>query len=253
MLRPRAYSPSRLSDYERCPRYYYWRYVIHVPRKAHAARQAGILLHETLEKIVRAGLQHSDDPRAGQQMLADAWQVDAFPDEATARQELKTASTLLANHLERFRQAELLAEPVLLEARLKASIAGVPFVGVVDRVNRLQDGRLELLDYKSGTEGTERHSPGVLLQLAIYRELVHARTGRWPDTVSVLNLRSGSHPVELAPHDWEGHTSRAVRLAQALATEEDFNASPGPSCAHCDYASRCIPYMHWQGANQPAS
>ncbi|MEB3284119.1 MAG: PD-(D/E)XK nuclease family protein [Candidatus Sericytochromatia bacterium] len=243
MRRPHAYSPSRLNTYARCPRRYYFRYVIKAPGKFLAARTVGIFLHEALENLVRSGLAQTADETVAAHTLAQVWRKDAFPDELTSDEQFRCAIKTLEQHLLRSRADESFRETALLEARLKAKILDVPFIGVIDRLNRLSDGGLELVDYKSGAEPPNEPSSDLLLQMAIYRELVQKNVGRAPTRVSIMHLHHGTQLLERSDEQWHVEVSRAIALARAIDFDEDFDAKPEPSCRSCDYSSRCIPWM----------
>ena len=245
MARASAYSPTRLAVYQRCPRRYYWQYVIRVPRRRTGEQSVGISLHGALEAVHQAGGLQATGVAGALALLQDRWEGEGFAgpeDEAQAR---KAAQRLLQAYLEAEGEGE--GVPVMIEQRLKGSFDAVPLIGVVDRVDRRPDGSLELIDYKSGRGAASGTDPEVTQQLAIYRHLVAEATGRTPVRVAVHHLEAGVRPVELAPAEWDALLTRAVGTARAIEADDDFAPQVGPACQRCDYAGRCLPYQSASG------
>ena len=64
-----------------------------------------------------------------------------------------------------------MARPVLLEVRGEVTVAGVVLVGKADRIDRGEDGRVHILDYKTGTPPSKaqqmRFSKQLLIEAAM--------------------------------------------------------------------------------------
>jgi RecB family exonuclease len=236
MPRASAYSPSRLQVFQACHRRYYYQYVIKLPTRREAAQSVGISLHGALEEVEKAGGVALTGLDGALALLASRWEGEGFAtpeDEQEARQR---AEALLAAYLARFGEGP--GKPVMLEKKLEAPYHGVPFLGIVDRVDRLPDGSLELIDYKSGrAEVTE----AVKQQLAIYRHLVTSTTGEAPRSVAIHHLATNARiPVDA---DWTGLLDRAAEGARAIEQEEDFDPQVGRHCGWCDFNHRCLAYQ----------
>lgn len=239
MIRVRAFSPSRLQVYQTCARRYYYQYVIKVPRRRAAEQSVGISLHSALEEVQKAGGVGETGLAGALALLWDRWESEGFAtpeDEARARAQ---AQALLAEYLEKWGDGP--GKPVLIEQALEAEVADVPFLGIVDRVDRLPDGSLELIDYKSGKQ--RELTPAVRQQLAIYRHLVREKLGEYPAKVTIHHLAANTRVgVELEPGEWKAVLDRAVESARAIRVEADFDPQVGSWCRYCDYNHRCLAY-----------
>ncbi len=242
MPRVAAYSPSRLAVYQRCPRRYYWQYVIRVPRKRTGEQSVGISLHGALEAVEQAGGLTATGVAGALALLQDRWEGEGFAsaeEEATARQ---AAQRMLKAYLEAMGEGE--SVPVMLEQKLKGSFDAVPLIGIVDRVDRRPDGTLELIDYKSGRSAASGTDPEVTQQLAIYRHLIAETTGAPPARVTVHHLDAGVIPIALAPTEWDALLAKAASTARAIEREDDYTPRVGPACRRCDYSGRCLAYQN---------
>jgi RecB family exonuclease len=245
MVKARSYSPSRLQVYQTCARKYYYQYVIRVPTKRQAAASVGISLHGALEEVRQAGGVATTGLDGAIALLMQRWESEGFatPEEEAAAK--ARAEEMLAGYLQRFGDGP--GKPVLIEQKLEATFDGVPFLGIVDRVDRLPDGSLELIDYKSGRE--KPITDAVRQQLAVYRYLIAQQLGEVPAHVAVHHLATSTRvAVELAPDEWDARLDTAARSARAIERDEEYNAHVGPACRYCDYTSRCLPYKRHQKA-----
>jgi RecB family exonuclease len=236
MVKARFYSPSRLQVYQTCARKYYYQYVIKVPTRQQAAQSVGISVHGALEEVQAAGGLAATGMDGALALLLARWESEGFADAAEEAEARARAEQMLQTYLQRFGEGP--GKPVLIEKKLEAPFEGVPFLGIVDRVDRLPDGSLELIDYKSGrAEVTE----AVKQQLAIYRHLVTSTTGEAPRSVAIHHLATNARiPVDA---DWTGLLDRAAEGARAIEQEEDFDPQVGRHCGWCDFNHRCLAYQ----------
>lgn len=242
MARAAAYSPSRLAAYQRCPRRYYWQYVIRVPRKRTGEQSLGISLHGALEAVQQAGGLSATGVAGALALLQERWEGEGFASAEEEAQARQAARRMLEAYLQT--TASGAGEPVMLEQKLKGSFDAVPLIGIVDRVDRLADGTLALIDYKSGRSAASAADAEVSQQLAIYRHLIAETTGAAPAHVSVHHLDAGVIPIRLTPTEWDALLARAASTARAIEADEDFTPQVGPACQRCDYGGRCLAYQN---------
>ncbi|HEY5094802.1 MAG TPA: ATP-dependent DNA helicase [Candidatus Eremiobacteraceae bacterium] len=163
-----ALSPSGISAYVKCPRQFYYKYVLGLEDRADDdATQPGMYLHTVLQRFheretnftaVTDAAAETERYRVALHRIA-AEEAPAFaaalgiaPQAPRARYE--------AARVERYlhRYAALLAGEALRnpftvldrERWVEAEVAGVHVRGRLDRVDRLADGRLAIRDYKLG-------------------------------------------------------------------------------------------------------
>jgi double-strand break repair protein AddB len=220
-LRPRELPVTAIRDLIRDPYHVYARHVLRlVPldplQPEPDARERGNALHAILEGFVRARLASPDaDPAALLMAEADRVLAEAVPWPA--------ARILWRAKLERAAPAFLARElaeagtPVLIEDRGRVALPGLDFTLTArpDRIDRLPDGRLHILDYKSGSvpEPTDLkgHEKQLLLEAAMAERGGFARLG--PAEVARvtyvgLDADGTTRPIEITPETslaaWDG-------------------------------------------------
>lgn len=235
-----AYSPSRLQVFQRCTRQYYYKYVIKLPSKQQAAQSVGISLHGALEEVQRAGGLATVGLQGALALLNDRWEKEGFASPEAEAEAKRQAEAMLKNYLAQHGEGE--GKPVLIEQRLEGAYDDVPFLGIVDRVDELPNGELELIDYKSGRP--REIGPTVTQQLAIYRHLIKQKLGAYPARISIHHLSANvAIAVDLEPPEWDAVLKRAASSARAIEAEQDFDPEVGAHCRWCDYNHRCLAFQ----------
>ncbi len=187
----RVWSASQLETYRACP---FWFFVSRVlgltprvePAEGLDGRQLGNLYHQILEKLFRQAADRRDLPallaalpEVAGPILAQAPEKEGFRATAWWHQTREEILTDLARSVEALVQLSDDYYPEQFEARFDGPQALLitdgedcfRMRGIIDRIDRARDGRLRIIDYKSG--GAEGYSAaevrkGRRLQLPLY-------------------------------------------------------------------------------------
>jgi superfamily I DNA/RNA helicase/RecB family exonuclease len=135
---------------------------------------------------------------------------------------------------------------VLTEVEVDAVVDGVRVRGAVDRVERLADGRVRLVDLKTGAPGTKAQAVENL-QLAVYQlALQLGGTGRPMAVGEAVLVHVGGPPTTAVERVQPGLTgaardraAAAVTSAAAVMAGSSFPARPGTHCERCSVRTGC--------------
>ena len=243
---PQRLSPSGAATFEQCPRRWRFRYVDRLPDPPGPNALVGTFAHRVLEHLMQ---QHpsrrtKDDARR----IARASWPEMSGSEDYRDLELDEEQAL-EFRWQAWRAIEGLwdledpssVDVQATEQQVSVTLDGVPFRGVVDRVESEPDG-LVISDYKSGRAPTARYAPGRLQQVLLYAAAIAEETGERPVRARLLYLgqkivATGVTPVELGGAV-EQLKSTWDAIGDACHTD-DFSARPGPLCDYCPYAELC--------------
>lgn len=166
-LRKLEYSASSINTYMQCPLSFYYKYVLHLEEKEDLldepqAADIGTFIHELLEETFSRFIGKRPYIDAKFRDYFNAVLDKKFSDEF--QKKMKSDAFLIKQildfRLERFLDNEEqrdVAEILALEKNFKANIklAGedFKFQAFIDRIDRLSDGSLLVLDYKTGDTG----------------------------------------------------------------------------------------------------
>lgn len=244
--RPAELSPSAASMFQQCPKRWRHRYLDKLPDPPGEAALAGTFAHRVLELLFQDPAEARTAARA-RELARLVWpETEADPafqalalDEAAARRFRWLGWTAIEGLWKI--EAPDRVDVVATEHQVRTTVGSVPFRGIVDRLDREDDG-LVITDYKSGKAPTARFADRRLSQVLLYAAAVEASEGTRPvrarlhylgqRTIEVQATDAVIEPVldELA-QTWE-------RIGTACA-DDSFDVKPGPLCNWCSFAAHC--------------
>ncbi len=241
-------SPSQADSYATCPRRYALERRLRLGDATSPYSQFGLLVHRALEiaesKVVGSGRQHADLAVA-LEAVDEVWTGADFGTEALDLAWKEQAIEGVTKLYNSWPHAD--GEPIALEERVEMTIAGVPWVGVVDRLEKTDSG-VRVVDYKTSKSPTPVKDAAASIQLAFYA----AAVGRAHQVVGAEMWfpRAKGGPVTTRHLDLE----RIDDLNDVMAdlTEgvrsENWEATPGGHCARCDFRGSCPAWPEGRGA-----
>lgn len=259
---PIRLSPSQVSALLTCPRHYF------LSRQAHADPPPAV--GASLGSVIHLLVQHAstgalDDAAVGD-YLDTAWQHLRFDTGWLSAVERVEAEVSIGRFLHwRDGRGEPLAVEAGFDFELEVDGRRVTVAGAVDRLERLDDGRLKVVDFKTGRVVPTRNEIAGMDQLGIYQLAVEAGAfdevagaGAVSAGASVVYLRHGGKPETLPrefsqdplgqrPHlsddpDELGYPTwvhQRIARAAAVVAEGSFAAAPGTHCRRCPFADSC--------------
>ena len=181
---PPHLSPSAATTFTQCPRRWQRRYLERLPDPPGTPALVGTLTHRVLELLLNepSGARTLDRAR---ELAKVAWpEISAKSDfanlalDADGVREFKWRVWRAIEGLWHLEDPDGI-EVEATEQRLEVTLGDVPFVGVIDRVDRV-DGRLVVTDYKSGRPPRAGHVAEKLDQVLLYAGAVAEVTGEQP-------------------------------------------------------------------------
>jgi RecB family exonuclease len=248
---PPTFSYTSLSAYEECGLRYSFKYVYRIPSpdRPRAAASFGSTAHaafETFTKERRERLARGEEApnREDLERLFKAnWKPTEFGDQTTEARFAKKITNLLDN----FYTGEIESRATVLHEELKFTLvldpgdgsAPVRIGGSIDRIDRLESGGIEVLDYKTGKVESQK-DVDTNLQVTIYALVVRdtLRLGT-PEKVT-LYFTEASDRRSTVRTDEQLDLARQELLDRVRPIRAgEFTANPGDACKWCDYTAIC--------------
>ena len=238
---------TKLSLFEFCPWAYRYRYVERVRVPFAPRLVVGAIVHSVLHRLFqRLQARERVDKATLDRLYTDYWAAAPKLDRERFPDIWDDGQTLLDGYWTA--NSNDLGSPILLESRFRftpEASASHSIEGVIDRVDESPSGS-EIIDYKSG--GRPPELPDRLrAQLHTYALGVEQVFERSVSRLSAYFLADNA-AISVAPDP--AYTSALLGRYAIVAKRvgaEDFEATPGPHCDHCDFSNRC-PYR-WQGTS----
>jgi putative RecB family exonuclease len=249
---PRTLTPSKVTAFTNCPMAFRFSQIERLPEPPSPYAVKGTLVHSALEGLI---WNHGPGDRSAEAAafeLEQAWtelqqdeefvQLGLEADEATAF--LADANTLVDNYLTLEDPNEVQA--IGVELGVEMHVDGMCLRGKIDRLDLAPDGRLVVVDYKTGRAPSERYERGSLVGVQTYALLCESALGQPPAEVRLLHLRE---PVAISTAATEqtirGQRRRTAAVWTAISRAcdaEDFRPHVGPLCNHCAFKPSCPAY-----------
>ncbi|MDO4791193.1 MAG: PD-(D/E)XK nuclease family protein [Buchananella hordeovulneris] len=246
-----ALSPSRAKEFKQCPLLFRLRQVDRVPEPPAPAAVRGTLVHSVLEHLFLLPAQ-ARTVAAAQELVVPRW-------EEMVQSRPEVAQLASADPQQWFAQVRALVEqyfrqedPTRLEPRdrekfLEVELAdGTLIRGIVDRIDAAPDGRLRVVDYKTGKAPSPRFIEEALFQLRFYALLLERTEGTLPARLQIIYLGNG-RTLTHDPHpDETGALEREIGFLwdEVAACLEAGSFSPRRTrlCDWCNFQSLCPAY-----------
>ncbi|MCP3934117.1 MAG: PD-(D/E)XK nuclease family protein [Actinomycetia bacterium] len=242
---PSYLSPSSASTFEQCQRRWKFRYVDRLPDPPGEKALIGTFVHRVLEELF-ARAEPDRSIETARHIARQVWPeiendqaYKALNVEAEHGRRVRWDGwRLVEAYFAMERPDEI--DVVEREQRIETQLGDVPFVGVVDRVER-RDGSLVVTDYKTGRAPNSRYEADRLHQVQLYAAALDSMGAR-PDTARLLYLGARSIEADVTSETIDaavGSISATWSAVNAALDVGEFDPCTGPLCAWCPYDDRC--------------
>ncbi|AZA11424.1 PD-(D/E)XK nuclease superfamily protein [Corynebacterium gerontici] len=190
-----ALSPSRASDYQRCPLQYRLKAIDKIPEPKTVAQVKGTLVHKVLEDIFALARDERTYPRAVK-MLKPSWSamVEKDPElhtlvpDAELMDFLVECRSLLRGYFEM--ENPLGFDPHAREQFVNLRLPnGVPVRGFIDRVDVAPTGEVRVVDYKTGKKPKPQYAGDAKFQMRFYALVYWRLHGVIPHQLRLMYLK----------------------------------------------------------------
>jgi DNA helicase-2/ATP-dependent DNA helicase PcrA len=231
-------SATTVEAYQTCPLKFKLLRDWQIPGPVSAAMFYGNIVHQVLRdfhQAWQAGRPRSEGEvlqRFGA-LLAEAPFDDEFQRVLYQKQGAQQLSAFLAC------QAQQPPPAILhVERDFQIKIDGVLVRGRMDRVDRLGERRIRILDFKTGAAYTQQKADDSL-QLTLYAIAARQAWGAEPQELMIYNLEDNSQIVTPRTEVQLQEARDKVRQVAEGIKAGNFDPTPGFHCRWCEYRNLC--------------
>ena len=246
---PKSLSPSRLADFQACPRRYQYASVERIPQPATYATAKGRFAHYVFEHLFLLPAEERTidqarkfiDPAIGA-ILTDDVRRDIAMDDSLLATLLEEMSEIITTYFAMEDPRLVNAEGI--ELRLGENVDETPLFGILDRLDRDDEGNLVIVDYKTGSLPNRNYDSHTFANAELYAALCREKLGETPVKIRLLYVAKGE-AIERPVTD----VVVKARAASAVSAWErikryyrdgDFPATPSSNtCRFCSYKDLC--------------
>lgn len=233
-------SYTQISTYKICPLKYKFAYIYSIPGKPSAARQFGTDIHNVLKEFYskcKEGTVLSLDELL--KVFEKHWTQAGYPDKHQANSYRLEGERILQEFYKN-NEGNFKA-PLYVEEEFLFKINGHGVKGFIDRIDRLSDGTVEIVDYKTG-EPKENNYTKKEIQLDIYAMATEEVLKLRPSRLSLYYLKT-NEIISKERNDDDINAARAL-IEEVIKSivGKNFEPTPGFVCSWCDYSIICPAY-----------
>ncbi len=246
---PKSLSPSRLADFQACPRRYQYASVERLPQPASYASAKGRFVHYVFEQLFLLDAPERTIERARdfvepavEVILTEDVRAEIALDDAMLAKLLVEAESIIATYFEMEDPSQVTSEGV--ELRLGVTIDGAPLFGILDRLDRNADGSLTIVDYKTGGLPNRNYDSQTFANAELYAALCAAKLGEQPASIRLLYVAKGEaieRPVtDVVVQARSRSAANAWERINRYYDDGEFPATPSlNTCRFCSFKTVC--------------
>ena len=247
-------SYSQIQTFNICPLHYKLQYILRIPYQPSAALSFGSSLHRALKDFYQKSL---DDKTLKAEdiipILEKNWVDEGYTSAAHQQEALQKAKYVLLQYLKNNFETKIdSAKPIAIEIPFNFFIrdSAIPTLnlkvaGRIDRVDKIDDKKIEIIDYKTGSNLPDKKELEENLQLTLYA-LATTQINN-----NIFNKKSEDivlslHYLEEEKKFTTTRTSKQLEDAKTKILEivaeiekSDFLCSRSTLCQNCEYKMLC--------------
>jgi putative RecB family exonuclease len=239
-------SPSSAASFEGCPRRWKFKYVDQLPEPSSEAALVGSFAHLVLEHLcqLRPAERTIDSAKTLSRALWEGF--EANEDYRSLELDTDAGRAFRWNAWQCIAGLWALEDPagidvVSTEEKVRTTLGDVPFVGIIDRVDQIDDA-LVVTDYKSGTLPGIRWRDDKIQQVLLYAAALHTETGEMPRSARLIYLKQSIVDIPVTQVKLDEATEQLAQTWGTLKSaceNDEFEARPGVLCGWCPFVEQC--------------
>lgn len=231
-------SPSKINCFQSCALKYRMKYIDRIPKESRPTpnlsfdRSIHFALRDFHENYERGQLKKNPF----RSIINKYWIKEGYSDIEEEERFKVRANIMLEEYFKGLDGSE---NPVMFEVAAKWSWNDVDTVVQIDRIDQLADGRLEIIDYKTGKKVPDER---VINEDASLMNMYLAASQKWPGRVARVSYHfmanNKRYSLEPCEADIQAHKLKMAELV-TLINKNEFEPRKGSLCAWCEFYGPC--------------
>lgn len=242
-------SYSQIQTFDTCPLHYKLKYILKIPTPQTASQSFGTSVHSALKEFyLRAVEGESITVNDIETIVNSVWIPEGYTSRAHQDTAYKQAVFLIKSYIKNNFNSNNL--PIGLEIPFQFSVNKIKVGGRIDRIDRIDEAKLEIIDYKTGKNIPTEKDIQNNFQLTLYglaaSEIRDPLYHRRPDEVvlSLYYLEDGKKfSTTRTTEQLEEAKQKILNKAQEIE-KSDFQCSKSIICENCEYKMLCQTLSH---------
>lgn len=241
---PTYISYSQLNTFISCPLHYKLRYIMNIPTPASPALSYGVSVHSTLRDFTTA--MKENEPvtyKTIAEMLKKNWVPLGYSGKLHEQQSYKQAEHMLLDFAKKHLAEK--TDTIAIEMPFNFWLDKIKIGGRIDRIDKLQDGRIEIIDYKTGanvpTEKKVKEDFQLLFYALAATEVKDTILNRQPSEVVLTLFYLEANKKFSVTHTEDSLVLAKEKILKLVGeiSHSEFHCTGGMMCKNCEYKMIC--------------
>ncbi len=174
--------------------------------------------------------------------LEESWVTAGYSSPEEAQEALAEGRELLEAYIESHLASAPEAKTLYVEKQLRKDMGEFVLMGRIDRIDELPDGRIEIVDYKSGRSDTDPNDLLNDIAMNCYHLLLREFMPGKRMLSTIVAVRTGSRTtVEPTPDHLESFRQDIIALGAEILHRDWESLTPvwKDICPECDFIELC--------------
>jgi len=239
-MKPLSY--SSISQYLECPLKYKFIYIDGFPKTKKASLSFGESLHKALHHLYSMKIPQPPSLVQLLRFFQDNWVKDGYGNNTEEEQYLNYGKQILTDFYNR--HVKNFHVPFAVEDEFNIEVDGIPVTGKIDRIEKLSDNQIEIIDYKSNKKPFALDKLKRNFQLSMYQMGAERKFGLIAEKLTFYHLCSqttfsvSSHPKEQI----DILRKQIIEVANGIQKEK-FDPQKNIYCP-CEFPQHCPYFKH---------
>jgi ATP-dependent exoDNAse (exonuclease V) beta subunit len=249
----KSYSASSLNTYRKCPREYFYNYILGLKSSSGNRDNLtyGLAVHKAFQYTINYALENKKYPTVDEAYEVFAKSVDELPCSNPEKMKQSGKIYIFSNGTY-YDEFISICPPESLESRAELELKyttenGVSFNGSIDRIDKNKDGTYSIYDYKTGTDNSGITKSGAhsdyYYQIGFYKYLFKKQFGIDADVTTTFIyplLAEDFHTEKDIPDDVsEEIASEFIDIVGKIQNLEFDRPHKCPNEKFCSYKNLC--------------
>ncbi len=241
-------SYSHLQTFATCPLHYKLRYLLKIPGAPTPSQSFGTSIHLVLKDFYQSWIIGNNiSIKDSSKLFTTNWINEGYFSKEHEKKALAKAKQIVIKYLKKnFNKDHL---PIALEQPFKFNLGNLKISGRIDRIDLLENGKVEIIDYKTGQNKLTQKRLDESEQLSLYalaaREILEK-----PFNVDPGNLILSFHYLDTNTKLSTKRTNVQLDEAKKEVLKKvkeiersEFECSRSIYCKNCEYKMLCSTYL----------
>jgi len=239
-------SYSQIETFNTCPLQYYYQYIQNIPTTQSANESFGTTIHKTLESFYRKFFNNRN--LSLENLLQDYkknWIPVGYVSSIQEKRMKKEGEEMLKKYFSNYHHPTL--KIIFLEKKFKIKLTPtINLIGKIDRIDKLNNSKIELIDYKTGKKPEEKEIKKSI-QLGIYalvakdKNFLNASLSKIKLSFFYLQFNE-KISFKLKNKDLKNIQEKILETIDKI-NQSSFNPKVGPWCDFCPFKILCTAWQ----------